>query len=720
MNEIKRKKSVKTMKELEACLQRADRKQAFLYLFCNFVSLMLITAYSGLMLSPVVQNIFPEGGDSRKQMYAIFVLALFGCTVFTVYAASLFFRKKSRQLGILMALGASRKTLAPGLFREVLFLSGASSLLGILTGFPFLLLLWNLFRFFIVDTEEMTLGLDFRCLWISAAFMALVLFSACLLSYVYLRKTNLLDVIQEEHQNEPVKELGTWCGPAGILLLLAGAVMGYKGPSLYQKMFHRYSPGILDFLLYTPVFAGLYMIMLHTVVNGWTSRRKNFWKNIISRSMMKFQGKQTVNSLLVTTVLIAGGCFGIFYLPMLSTGLMLSSEIQEYDYYWFHPSSQQLPSKEEITSMAEEYQLNIQDWKEIPYLSLAYDSICQTDNGDGSFSEKYYTIAAEAHVLSETDYNKVTGQNISLEPGSYYAVTNAEETSYHVIDNTKLFTNMSTQEALPVSCAGILHYEMFAGHSTAVVDDSDYQTISRGLTPEWKGTMTFFNSGGEDRYSFAYDLFLRIVYSYDDDHFANSYYDPVEYLMTQGYTNNYYGVTSMSAEDRQLDRTRHDSSDFRMYWGYMPMFRILNSSDMLQTFAVFLMSFLFIAIVCFAAALVISYTRCQTIALNNAYLFYDLKRLGASPAFLAGELKRQAGPVFKIPAASGISIMVLLYIMILYANDGTFTHSELMGFLVCLEIIAVIALIFYAAFRRTLYGLLRQLEIFPEKDSRAS
>lgn len=195
------------MKELEACLQRADRKQAFLYLFCNFVSLMLITAYSGLMLSPVVQNIFPEGGDSRKQMYAIFVLALFGCTVFTVYAASLFFRKKSRQLGILMALGASRKTLAPGLFREVLFLSGASSLLGILTGFPFLLLLWNLFRFFIVDTEEMTLGLDFRCLWVSAAFMALVLFSACLLSYVYLRKTNLLDVIQEEHQNEPVKEL---------------------------------------------------------------------------------------------------------------------------------------------------------------------------------------------------------------------------------------------------------------------------------------------------------------------------------------------------------------------------------------------------------------------------------------------------------------------------------------------------------------------------------
>ena len=51
---------------LERKLQKADRKQAVLYLFCNFVSLMLITAYSAMMLSPTVQNIFPEGGDSRK------------------------------------------------------------------------------------------------------------------------------------------------------------------------------------------------------------------------------------------------------------------------------------------------------------------------------------------------------------------------------------------------------------------------------------------------------------------------------------------------------------------------------------------------------------------------------------------------------------------------------------------------------------------------------
>ncbi len=78
-----------TMNQLECKLQKADRKQSFLYLFCNFVSLLLITAYAAMMFSPTVLRILPEGGDSRKQVTMIFALALFGCVVFTVYASGL-------------------------------------------------------------------------------------------------------------------------------------------------------------------------------------------------------------------------------------------------------------------------------------------------------------------------------------------------------------------------------------------------------------------------------------------------------------------------------------------------------------------------------------------------------------------------------------------------------------------------------------------------------
>lgn len=698
------------MKELEARLRRTDRKQAGLYLLCNFISLMLMTAYSALMFSPTVLNIFPEGGDSLRQLYMIFIMTLFGCTVFTVYAASLFFRKKSRQLGILMALGASRKTLAPGLFREVILLSGSSAFLGILAGFPFIMILWKLFRFFIVDNQYMVLNLDFSCLWIPLVFALLVLFCACLLAFVYLRKTDILDVIQEEHQNEPVRELGLWCGPVGIILLIGGAMLGYNFPTFYRDLTHRFPSALLKVLCYSPVFAGLYMIMLHTVVNGWRFRRKNPWKNIVAKSMMKFQGKQTVNSLLVTTVLIAGGCFGIFYLPMLGTGTSMTIEQREYDYSWFWPSDQALPSEEEIQTLAKEHKVQIADWKECPYLSLAVDSNMMIDNDDGSFSWKYYEIASEGHFLSESDFNKISGQNLSVEPGEYYAVTNREETSYRIVDNSTRFTNMITREVLPVSFKGFVHFEQLGALYVGILDDGDFQKISQGLTPKWQGTMAFFNSEGKDSHPFARAFYEKIVASFDDDSISTGLYDPVEYLMTEGYTNDYFGTSYRNADER-LDRSQLDSADFRMFWNYMPQFRVLDSTEQLNTFSVFMMTFLFIGIVCFTAALVISYTRCQTLALNNAYVFYDLKRLGASPEYLSRELRRQAGPVFKIPAVVGMSCMVLLYGMMLYANDNRYTQSEIAGFLVCLEVIAVIALLFYAVFLKTLSGLRRQLEI---------
>ena len=710
MNKKKTKQSIRTMKELEARLRRTDRKQAGLYLLCNFISLMLMTAYSALMFSPTVLNIFPEGGDSLRQLYMIFIMTLFGCTVFTVYAASLFFRKKSRQLGILMALGASRKTLAPGLFREVILLSGSSAFLGILAGFPFIMILWKLFRFFIVDNQYMVLNLDFSCLWIPLVFALLVLFCACLLAFVYLRKTDILDVIQEEHQNEPVRELGLWCGPVGIILLIGGAMLGYNFPTFYRDLTHRFPSALLKVLCYSPIFAGLYMIMLHTVVNGWRFRRKNPWKNIVARSMMKFQGKQTVNSLLVTTVLIAGGCFGIFYLPMLGTGTSMTIEQREYDYSWFWPSDQALPSEEEIQTLAKEHKVQIVDWKECPYLSLAVDSNMMIDNDDGSFSWKYYEIASEGHFLSESDFNKISGQNLSVEPGEYYAVTNKEETSYRIVDNSTRFTNMTTREVLPVSFKGFVHFEQLGALYVGILDDGDFQKISQGLTPKWHGTMAFFNSEGKDSHPFARAFYEKIVASFDDDSISTGLYDPVEYLMTEGYTNDYFGTSYRNADER-LDRSQLDSADFRMFWNYMPQFRVLDSTEQLNTFSVFMMTFLFIGIVCFTAALVISYTRCQTLALNNAYVFYDLKRLGASPEYLSRELRRQAGPVFKIPAVVGMSCMVLLYGMMLYANDNRYTQSEIAGFLVCLEVIAVIALLFYAVFLKTLSGLRRQLEI---------
>ena len=92
-------------------LRQKNWRQYALLGGCAFFSVLLITAYACMMRSPTILTVLPEGGDSRKQVMMVFVLAVLGCGVFTTYASGLFFRQKSRQIGVFLALGATRRCL---------------------------------------------------------------------------------------------------------------------------------------------------------------------------------------------------------------------------------------------------------------------------------------------------------------------------------------------------------------------------------------------------------------------------------------------------------------------------------------------------------------------------------------------------------------------------------------------------------------------------------
>lgn len=700
---------IKNMKQMERKLQRADRKQSRLYLFCNFTALMIISAYSALMLSPTVQKVFPKGGDSAKQMYAIFVMTLVGCVVFTIYALGLFFRHKSGQLGILMALGASRKRLAPGLYREVIFLSGVSAAAGTAAGFPFVWVIWHAFRLLLVDSSDMALTFDFRCLFISLLFLLLVVGFACLTAWRYLKKTNIMEVIREEHINEPVKELGRWCGPAGFLLILAGAVLGYGAPWACDVWFSMYPPAWVS-VFYAPVFVGLYMVMLHTVVHGWKSHRKNPYKNIISRSMMKFQGKQTVNNLLVVTLLIAGGCFAIFYLPTNCVSAMVRYASQPYDYFYKYQADQDVPDRETVEALGREYGLTFKEWNECDYVTLGIGGNTSVFEEDGlHYHTEYVPMVGEAKILSEDAYQTLTGQQADVKPGTYMNLTNQEESFFYTNESAKELTNMTTRKQLATEFAGFLHYDLLTEDiPCCVLDNGDYAAISEGLTDDWRGRFVGFNVDGKDSYPFADAFYHLFVSAFDESCERPRYYDRVQKIRENEAGIEYWGDTD---DFTVISYELSDAFAFRQNWVYQPDFRILNQNDYLRSMAVMFMMFLFIFIVCMITALVVCHTRCQSIALNNRYIFDDLKKLGASPAFLDKEVRSQCSNVFKVPSLVGMTAMFLLFSMILYANDGRMLMTEWAAMGVCLGIIAVIGCVIYAVYRSTVKVIRGQLGI---------
>ena len=379
-----------------AALRRKNKGQYALLAGCSFFSVLLITAYVCMMRSPTILSVLPEGGDSRKQVMMVFVLAVIGCAVFTAYAAGLFFRQKSRETGVFLALGAIRRQLQAEMGKELAVISLGSCAAGAVLGGPLAWGVWQLFRLFLVDSREMALSFDPQSYLLSLAFAAYVVVMLFFLGGRSIRRTNIIDIVQESHTSEPIRAVKRWYGSVGIVLVAIGALAGYLAPSFFVQVLRWYPPEGLTAVFYLPALVGMYMILLHTVVNGWRKRHK--YRDIIATSMMKFQGRQTmmkfqgrqtVRNMLVMTLLIAGAYFASFYAPMLNTSSAYSFSTRPVDFEYHWRNDQNWPEREEVESLAEEYDVDITSWTQTGAATLAGDGYVQVEQDNGALGTTY-------------------------------------------------------------------------------------------------------------------------------------------------------------------------------------------------------------------------------------------------------------------------------------------------------------------------------------------
>ena len=698
---------MRTFSDVYRHLQRKQWRQYALLAGCTFFATLLITAYACMMRSPTILTILPEGGDSRKQVMMVFVLAVLGCLVFTTYAAGLFFRQRSRELGIFLALGVSRHQLKGALQRDLTVVALAACMAGGVLGAPLSWGVWALFRRFLVDSQEMVLSFDPAAYVLPLCFAAYVLVMLLFLGSRSVDRTNILDIIQEAHKSEPIRDVKKWYGPVGLLLVVAGVALGTLMPSVFIQVFHWYPPSLVTGLCYAPALVGLYMFLLHTVVNGW-GRRKGY-KNLVATAMMKFQGRQTVRNMLVMTLLVAGAYFASFYAPMMSSSSAYSFEQRPVDYEYHWRGDQALPEQDAVLALAAEHGVTLTSWAQVTAATLGRDgsySVEQETDFGTTYTTEYAQLLKGATFFSEHDWNTLTGQNVDLRPGTCANVLDDEGgSSYRSGGDVAVLTNMVTRQTLRVTPAEPLRYTMLLG--CYVLDDSDYAAITQDLTELWTEEYVFFNVvDAEASYPFAKALFQEIIACSGPEVEVADYYDLVGAALAQE-RGEPYAYDPQQAAARGLsviDYDDSDSSEFRAYWLYMPQFRVLDQNDFATTMAVFLMLFIFIALVCFAAVIVIAFTRSMTLALTNARVYDDLRRLGAPPDYLYRTVKGQVSRVFQVPILVGTVLIYAFYGLIMYTNSqpAGITASEGAGMLTCLAVVAGVTLLLYLVYRLTL------------------
>lgn len=683
-------------------LRSKNISQYTLLSLCTILSIILVTSFSLIYFSDTIQSILPVGGDSRKQALLIFIIAIIGCGMFTTYASTLFFKGKSREYGIFLALGAPKSNLKKLLLKDVFSIISFSCIVGLILSIPVSFLIWKLFQLLIVDTKEMAYHFSFVGLLLGIVFCSFVILCIFFKGNKFINRSNIIEILQENRKTEVVKSVNPYLGFIGWCFIILGILLGYLVPQITVKLFKYLLPSIWN-ITYLFSLVGIYMVFYHSIVS--TKKGKNasrYYKNIISTNMMRFSGKQTVNNMCVIAFLIAGALFASFYTPTVMTGAFTSIKNREFDNAFYYRQDQDVASSEEIKELAKKHNVYITNYFEVETLSLVTDGYMQDYDENNHLVEEYMERISTSEFISESAYNQLMGTKLQVKPSYYYSVVpteyNDSESKLESNKDLSLITNIATELELKVTKQGIIKNNSFQFNSLSlyILNDSDYESLSRGLTPLEKNTFVMFNvKNPKATYAFSKELRDQIITRSNSNVAVNACYDSYQHLIADE-NNEYYWALDYSPT---LDV---NNSMLFTDWKYYPQFNIVNSQDLIKNMAVFLMLFIYMSIICLVSVIIISYTRGITIGINNKQLFLDLKRLGANDNYIIRTIKKQLFKLFMYPTLIGSTSILFLFFLIMYGNDGALSSSEILALQISIGIIAFVYSIMYAIYHLTL------------------
>ncbi len=659
-----------TMNSIFRKLRSGSKKQYRLLGFCIFLSVFLISSFSFMYFGPTVQDFLPEGGDTRKLAVLLLGVTVAGCCIFTVYASSLFFRFKSREYGIFLALGEPKKNLRKVLFYELSLLCAFSSLLGIVLGIPASFFIWKLFESFLISNSSTAYRFGIGGLLAGFTFALLLAVLLGIMGRRFIKQTNIIDLLRAGQKTEMVKEIKPYAFSLGIVLIIAGLGLGLGLNPLIVRLFKRAIPG--TGLFYLLALAGIYLVLLSIVSQSKLGRnKKKFYKNMVSVSMMRFSAKSATRNMCVIVLLLfscmASAFYGMLYTN--SADFRDSSNLRSFAMHY--PKLEKQLTKEDITAAAKKHSVTLKDFGEEDASNLVI-SYKKTDYADG----KYFNVNAEkaklALFLSDTAYNALTGQDADVSPGNYKTVTPADykESIWEFTDGLYAAMNPDTGKSLSLSYGGSLEsgsiYAMSSPYAY-VINDKDYKELSKGLTADYKEHILLFDvKDFASSYDFAKDLFSQYVSRSGNVSCHIENYDAwEEHLALQ------------QSEEYGYSMKPDLSADVIADWKYAPQFSILTKQNHMQLICIYVMLCLYIFIICLSAAAIMNYVRSVSIAENNKSLFDSLERLGADDICRISILKSQLSKIFQYPAVLGCVIGLLFPVVMCFNNDGRFTADEL-------------------------------------------
>lgn len=703
-----------TMSRITAKLRKKNRDQYLLLGICIFLSGILVTSFTMMYFSPSIQELLPPGGDTRKLMKLMMGVVMIGCLIFTLYGSSLFFRKKSREFGVMLALGEERGALAGQLAKELAAVVVKYVLSGILLAVPVSYLIWKLFQAIALNTARLKYRPGNAGIFAGILFAAILSLCILILGIRFIRQADIMNILNASRKTEMVREIKPWFGRLGAALVAAGLFLAMAVPQLTVRLFRQGMPAIWN-VTYLLGIAGLYLIVLSAV--GYSKKGKHpekYYKNIISTNLMRFTARQTTRNMLCIALLVFVMVGSAFWGVMYYFSAMDGGGEAPYDYSWHYPAKEAQIGKKETEKIAREHKVTLTAYEDLDSLQL----VIRYTGRDMDEQKRYFDAEYEklASFIAASDFERISGRSIALKAGEYQTVTTTDfqENVWVSVDCLNEIENPATGERMVPEFRGTAEFDNLAIGSDPfafLLSDEDYNRFAKDLSDDWKEKHAFFNAecmtDAGDKKFYEYEFADAVIREYiaRATELSNHYglYDPreEELALAAGKEYGYAGKIDLSADNLQI------MDD----WKYAPFSKIFLQANAMEMVAVFVLLSIYISVISLTAAGIMSYIRSITIAMDNRQLFEDLRRLGADDAYEEKVIKVQLRKIFAYPVAAGCTVVGLFSLFLTYFNDMRLQAFEVNMLLLEVLLMIFIAGVLYVVYRIA-YGKMRRIVAF--------
>lgn len=449
------------------------------FFLASVVSVMVFFVYSMFIFHPL----FDEEGLGtlavRGMLIAEVVLYIF-TLFFLFYSMSAFLQARSKEFGILVHLGMTKKQLNKMIFFEMMIIGSISTAAGIALGFAFAKFFFMIGRE-IMELESLPLYLDWKPFLLTIGAFASLFIIISFISVSFIRTKRVLNLLQGYWK---VDEEG------GSSYFLAAAGIGFLATAYtLATLVTDQTVYMMAFIIPPLATIGTYLFFthsMHTLLNLFKMKKSFFWDKtrLVSIADSSVKIKDSAQMFFIVTI--------VSTVAFLTVGTLASFTSYTGEYRESNPLSLIYISFEENPQEAEHIE-ELAD--QLESKGLSYDI--------APLTVKRQTSAAsgnEVDILQASEFNRLAvtlgHEGVAPSPGEGIFIPFSQE-SLAALDETTTSTVLN-ESGVQLQIAEAYQHVLFPSQTlnanSIIVSDQDFEAIDEPLNGfiEEQSTFTYY------------------------------------------------------------------------------------------------------------------------------------------------------------------------------------------------------------------------------------